>query len=184
MSATGDEPQPNRLESTALTVIFTAVSVALLLAIGIATKAGSSKADWWTVPGFAPGVALSVLVIANLLTLWRELADLRARPATVEERAEAWDCFAGWLRPLEFLAYYGVYVWAIQHIGYFPASIVFVTWLLIRVGLGQPRWILWGALFCVALVGVFRAGLGVWMPAPEFYDLFPEGMRTALMRWF
>jgi hypothetical protein len=174
----------NRLESTALTVIFAGISGTLLLLLGAATKSGSASADWWTRPAFAPSVALSVLVAANLLTLWRELSDLRARPPSVQERAEAWDCFTGWLRPVEFLAYYAAYVWAIQHVGYFVGSLAFVSWLLYRVGLRQGRWLLWGALFCVALIGVFRMGLGVWMPAPAAYDLFPDAVRTALMRWF
>jgi hypothetical protein len=185
MSEPGSEGEgANRLESMALTVIFTGISGALLLLIGTATRAGSATADWWTRPAFAPAVALGVLAGANLLTLLRALADLRARPATTEERAEAWVCFTGWLRPVEFLAYYAGYVWAIQHIGYFPASLAFVTWLLVRVGLREPRWLLRGALFVVALVGVFRMGLGVWMPAPDVYDLFPEPVRTALFRWF
>jgi hypothetical protein len=185
MSEPGTEGEnANRLESTALTVMFSGISGALLLLLGTATRAGSANADWWTRPAFAPSVALAVLVAANLITLWRELADLRARPPTVEERAAAWDRFTGWLRPIEFLAYYGLYVWAIQHVGYFPASLAFVTWLLMRVGLREARWLFWGGIFCVALVGVFRMGLGVWMPAPDVYELFPDPVRAALLRWF
>jgi hypothetical protein len=185
MSSPGTEgEEANRLESLALAVIFSIVSLALLLAIGVATRAGSSQADWWTRPAFAPAVALSVLAGANALTLLRGLRDLRARPPTLAERAEARERFAGWLRPVEFLAYYAVYVWAIRHVGYFPASLLFVSGLLVRSGLGQPRWLLWGFAFCLALVGVFRIGLGVWMPAPALYELFPGAVRSVLLRWF
>lgn len=83
------EPQPNRLESLALTLIFTVISVALLNLIAIATRHGPESSGWWTRPALAPGMALSLLVLANGLTLWRELADLRTTPASLAERADA-----------------------------------------------------------------------------------------------
>jgi hypothetical protein len=179
-----DEPEANRLESLLLALIFSAVSVALLALIGVATRHGQSSGGWWTRPALAPGAALAVLMVANLLTLWRDLADLRARPASAAEWMDARDKVFGWLRPVEFLGYFAVYVWAIQHIGYFPSTIVFVLGLLWRVGLTAPRWTLAGFGLAIFMIAVFRAGLGVWMPAPEFYDLFPDDIRLALMRWF
>lgn len=179
-----DEPQANRLESMALSVIFAAVSVLLLALIGVATRTGQASGGWWTRPAFAPGVALVVLVGANLVTLWRDIADLRAHPATAAEWDEARAKMLAWLRPLEFLAYYAVYIWAIQHLGYFPSTLIFVLGLLWRVGLTAPRWMLAGFGLSVFMIGVFRAGLGVWMPAPDVYDLFPDAIRLALLRWF
>jgi hypothetical protein len=179
-----DETPANRLECLTLAIIFAVVSVLLLALIGVATRTGQASGGWWTRPAFAPGVALAVLVGANLITLWRDLADLRANPATAEEWAEARAKIIGWLRPAEFLTYYAVYIWAIQHLGYFPSTLIFVLGMLWRVGLTAPRWMLAGVGLSVFMIGVFRAGLGVWMPAPEFYELFPDAMRLALMRWF
>lgn len=179
-----DEPQANRLESMALAVIFAVVSVLLLALIGVATRTGQASGGWWTRPAFAPGVALVVLVGANLITLWRDIADLRAHPASAAEWEEARAKMLAWLRPFEFLAYYAVYIWAIQHLGYFPSTLIFVLGLLWRVGLTAPRWILAGFGLSVFMIGVFRAGLGVWMPAPDVYDLFPDAIRLALLRWF
>lgn len=179
-----DEPKANRLESMVLALIFGAVSVLLLALIGVATRTGQASGGWWTRPAFAPGVALTVLVAANLITIWRDLADLRAKPATAGEWSEAGAKMRGWLRPAEFLACYALYIWAIQHVGYFPSTLVFVLGLLWRVGLTAPRWIWAGFGLSLFMIGVFRAGLGVWMPAPEVYDLFPDAIRLALMRWF
>lgn len=178
------DEQANRLESLALTLIFTVISTALLSTIAIATRYGPESAGWWTRPALAPGVALSLLVLANGLTLWRELADLRATPASLTERAEARVKILGWLRPIEYLAYFAIYLFALQHLGYFPATLIFILGLLVRSGLRSPRWLLVGGLTSVALVLIFRVGLGVWMPAPEVYDLFPNAMRMALIRWF
>lgn len=178
------EEPTNRLESLALTLIFTLISVALLSTITFATRHGPEASGWWTRPALAPGVALGLLVLANCLTLWRELADLRATPASHAERIEARTKILGWLRPVEYLGYFAIYLFALQHLGYFPATLIFILGLLVRSGLRSPRWLLAGAGASVAMVLIFRIGLGVWMPAPEVYDLFPNAMRMALIRWF
>ncbi len=174
----------NRLESFALTLIFTAISVALLSTLFIATRHGPATGGWWTRPALAPGVALVVLVLANLMTIARAWGHLRNAPPTRAERDEARARVAGWLRPLEYLGYYAAYLLAIQHLGYLPSTLLFVQFLLWRVGLTEWRWILAGVAFVIGMVLVFRVGLGVWMPAPEFFELFPNAMRMALIRWF
>lgn len=177
------EAQANRLESLALSALFAAISTGLLALIGVATKA-NAKGGWWTQPWLMPAIALGILAAANLITLWREVADLRANPPGEEERHQGRAAILAWLRPVEFLAYYGAYIWSIQHVGYFPSTLVFVFFLLWRVGLTAPRWLLAGLGLTLFMIGVFRMGLGVWMPAPELYDAFPDSIRTALMRWF
>ncbi|MFM7333471.1 MAG: tripartite tricarboxylate transporter TctB family protein [Tabrizicola sp.] len=177
------EPRANRLESLALTILFAVLSSGLLALIGVATRS-NAKGGWWTQPWLMPGIALGLLVLANLITLWEEAADLRANPLTAAEKAEGRALLLGWLRPLEYLGYYAIYIYAIQHLGYFPSTLVFVLFLLWRVGLTAPRWQLAGLALVVFMIGVFRMGLGVWMPAPEFYELFPGAIRTALIRWF
>jgi nitrate reductase gamma subunit len=178
------ETQTNRIEGFALTLLFSALSVTLLASIGIATRWGPETAGWWTRPMLMPGIALVLLVAANLMTLARDLADLRANPPTVAERAEGRALLLGWLQPVEFLAYYGIYVFAIQHAGYFPSTLIFIMVLLVRVRLTTPRWIIAGVGAALFMVAVFRVGLGVWMPAPELYEYFPDGVRSALIRWF
>jgi hypothetical protein len=182
MSAESETPA-NRLEGLALTILFAAISSGLFAVIGVATRA-SAKGGWWTQPWLMPGIALGLLAAANLVTLWRDLADLRRTPPTDAEKAEARAALLAWLRPLEFLAYYGVYIYSIQHAGYFPSTLVFILFLLWRVGLTAPRWILAGIGLSLFMVGVFRIGLGVWMPVPELYRQFPEALQTPLIRWF
>jgi hypothetical protein len=174
----------NRLESLLINLIFAAVSVALLAAIGVATRTGQATAGWWTRPALMPGVALAVLAAANLGTLVRAWRDLRAVPPDEAEWAQARTRVAAWLRPLEFLAYFAVYLYAIAPLGYFLATLLFVMGLQLRVGLTSSRWILFGLALVATLILVFRIGLGVWMPAAAIYDYAPEGIRTYLIRWF
>jgi nitrate reductase gamma subunit len=178
------QTEVNRIESFALTLLFSALSVTLLACIGIATRWGPESAGWWTRPMLMPGIALMLLVGANVITLARDIADLRRNPPSVAERAEGRGLLLGWLQPVEFLAYYGIYVFAIQHAGYFPSTLIFIMVLMFRVRLTTPRWILAGVCAALFMVAVFRVGLGVWMPAPELYELFPDGVRSALIRWF
>jgi hypothetical protein len=174
----------NRLESLALNLIFCAVALGLLGAIGWATRTGPADAGWWTRPALMPGVALTILAIANLLTLWRAGRDLRRQPPDAAEWGAARAQIIGWLKPLEYLAYFAVYLWAVHVLGYVIATTVFIQWLLFRVGLRSRRWVLTGFLAALALMLVFRVGLRVWMPSPEFFDLAPEPLRSALFRWF
>lgn len=178
------EEPANRIESLALALIFAAVSVVLLALIGVATRHGQASGGWWTRPAFFPGVALGLLVLMNLVTVWRDIADLRANPPDAAEKAAARRLVLRWLRPFEFLAYYAAYIWLIQHMGYFPSTLAFVMFLLWRVGLTAPKWLLAGFGLSLFMIGVFRAGLGVWMPAPDLYDLFPDHVRMVLLRWF
>lgn len=174
---------PNRLESLALTLIFTLVSGGLLAAIDIATRS-SARGGWWTQPWLMPGIALTILACANAITLWREVADLRRTPPDAAERAAARAAVLGWLRPVEYLGWFGAYLWAIQHLGYAMATLAFVLFLIWRAGLWSARWALAGVGLCVFMMLVFRVGLGVWMPAPDLYDMFPQAVRTVLIRWF
>ena len=118
-------PQPaSRLESLALTVIFTLGSGGLLAVIDTATRS-NARGGWWTQPWLMPGIALTILVVANLITLWRDVADLRRRPPDAEEWAQARAAVLGWLRPVEYLGWFAAYLWLIQH-----------------VAMGFPRWLL------------------------------------------
>jgi hypothetical protein len=179
-----ETPEANRLESLLLNAIFAMAAVGLLALIGTATRPGMADGGWWTKPALTPGVALALLVVANLLTLLRAVLDLRADPATPEEWHEARVQVLGWLRPMEFLGYFAVYLWAIETIGYFVATLVFVMGLMLRIKLNSPGWLLVGLGFIVTLILVFRVGLGVWMPTPAIYDAAPDVIRPYLLRWF
>lgn len=176
--------QSNRIEALLLCVIFTAISVALFLALDAATRPGRATAGWWTKPAFAPGVALAVLCLANIWTLARYSLSFWHEPATRGEWREARRIILNWWRPLEFLAYFAVYIWALGLIGYTPATLVFVLGLMWRTGLRSARWLMVGAAFALVMTAIFRWGLGVWMPTADLYDALPAPWRNWAIRWF
>lgn len=183
MHKSSDDP-PNRLETLILCLIFAGVSLALLWSLDTATRPGRTTAGWWTKPAFAPGVALAVLCFANVWTLARQVWQIWRDPPGREEWRGAGRSILAWLLPLEFLAYFAAYVWALGILGYLPATLIFVLGLSWRAGLRSLRWALAGVALSFAMVAVFRWGLGVWMPTPAFYDAFPAPWRSWAIRFF
>ena len=86
-----------------------------------------------------------------------------------------------WGRSLEFVAWFVVYVLIVPLIGYLPATLLFALLLGLRLGYRSPRGLLASALFAVAVVLVFRAGLGVRIPAGEIYQFLPPSIRSFAM---
>jgi hypothetical protein len=131
-----------------------------------------------------PTILLSILLLANVVSLLKDLVGFRKLPATVEEKTEAKTEILGWFRPLEFFAYFLGYLWSLAYLGYFLSTAAFIQLLLYRVKLRSMQWRLMGLLAALALTAVFRWGLGIWVPTAELYDLFPDVVRKFLTRWF
>jgi protein-S-isoprenylcysteine O-methyltransferase Ste14 len=174
----------NRVETFALTAIFAAVSSALLMLLPSQTRDGPESAGWWTQPWLMPSIALSVLVLANLISLVRDAITLRRNAPSPAEKADALKQAAGWFRPLEFFAYFMGYLGLLGYLGYFLSTALFLQFLLYRVGLRTTKWRLMGLLAAICMTGIFRWGLGVWVPTAELYDFFPDAIRKFLTRWF
>lgn len=183
LAVSDDSQTANRIEQLALTAIFTAVSGGLLYMLPFETRSGPDNAGWWTQPWLMPAIALTGLFIANAISLARDAVALRHKPAKPEERQTAWAEMRGWFRPLEYFAYFLVYLKSLAHLGYFLSTALFIQFLLYRVGLRTARWRIYGLLAAIALTAIFRWGLGIWVPTADLYDLFPDAVRKFLTRW-
>lgn len=174
----------NRVETFALTAIFAVISITLLGLIPAQTRSGPESAGWWTQPWLMPSIALSILVLANVISLLRDGAHLRRVPPSPSEKTEALHQAYGWFRPLEFFAYFMGYLGLLGYLGYFLSTAIFLQFLLYRVGLRTAKWRVMGLLAALCMTAIFRWGLGVWVPTAELYDLFPDAARKFLTRWF
>ena len=176
--------QSNRVESFALTVVFSLFSLTALLLLPFQTHSGPDTSGWWTQPIFMPAIALAVLCVANGLSLFKDIVALRANPATHEEKGESLAAIAGWFRPVEFFAYFIGYIFILGRVGYFLATLLFIQFLLFRVGLRGVRWMLAGLGAALVMTMIFRWGLGIWVPTADLYGLFPTEARKFLTKWF
>ncbi|MDD9705705.1 MAG: tripartite tricarboxylate transporter TctB family protein [Paracoccaceae bacterium] len=132
-------------------------------------------------PGFWPGVAGAGMVLFGLLHLRgvRRGMGLRRPWISREDRAEA----RVWVQPLEYTAWFMVYVFAVPRIGHLPATMIFAPALTWRLGYRSPR-LLWASLaFGVAVVLIFKGVLGVKIPGGAVYEYLPDSIRAFALRY-
>jgi hypothetical protein len=88
-----------------------------------------------------------------------------------------------WIRSLEFIGWYMLYVVAIPMIGYLPATVIFCTLLALRVGY-RGKTLLWAALFGLCVVLFFKTAMNVKIPGGALYEFAPDNLRYILLRYF
>jgi hypothetical protein len=126
-------------------------------------------------PRLWPTLSLSAIVLFGLLNGLSRVKVTR----TPGRWQEAW----AWVRALEFIGWYMVYVLAIPVIGYLAATIAFCVGLALRMGYrGRTVWI--AAAFGLFVVLFFKTAMNVKIPAGAIYDFAPEQLRYVLMRYF
>lgn len=86
-----------------------------------------------------------------------------------------------WLRSGEYVLYFLIYVWCVPIVGYLLSTIVFAVFLTVRLGYRSREAIVSAALFGLAVVLVFRAGLQVKIPPGQIYEYLPDSIRTFAM---
>ena len=126
-------------------------------------------------PRFWPALSLGgVVLFAILHKLSRNKLD---------RTPGRWTEGLTWIRSLEFIGWYMLYVVAIPIVGYLPATVVFCTLLALRAGY-RGKTLLWAALFGLAVVLVFKTAMNVKIPGGAIYEYAPEGLRYILLRHF
>lgn len=126
-------------------------------------------------PRFWPALSLGGVVLFGLMN-----ALSRVRVTRTPGR---WQEAGVWLRSLEFIGWYMLYVLAIPVIGYLIATLVFCTGLALRMGYrGRTVWIAAG--FGLFVVLFFKTGMNVRIPAGAIYEHAPGSLRYILMRYF
>jgi hypothetical protein len=126
-------------------------------------------------PRFWPALSLGGVVLFGLLN-----GLTRSR---IDRTPGRWQEAGAWLRSLEFIGWYMVYVVSIPIIGYLLATILFCTSLALRVGY-RGRTVVIAALFGLFVVLFFKTAMNVKIPGGAIYELAPEGLRYFLLRFF
>ncbi|QFT61174.1 Tripartite tricarboxylate transporter TctB family protein (plasmid) [Sulfitobacter sp. THAF37] len=124
-------------------------------------------------PGFWPSVGVGMMVVfgaIHFVCTW----NAPRLPGRLQE-------VILWLRSVEFVLWFSVYVGAVPVIGYLPATLLFAVLLSIRAGYRSVRMLTSAAGLALATVLVFKAGLGVRLPAGAVYQYLPDGIRSFVM---
>lgn len=124
-------------------------------------------------PGFWPSVGVAMMVVFGALHLVGSCNSPRLYGRLKE--------VALWARSIEFAIWFIVYVLIVPKIGYLPATVLLSVLLSIRLGYRSAVTLICSVAFAVLVVVVFKAGLGVKIPAGEIYRFLPDSIRTFVM---
>ncbi|WP_425101970.1 tripartite tricarboxylate transporter TctB family protein [Tropicibacter sp. S64] len=124
-------------------------------------------------PGFWPAVGVAMMVVFGAAHLLSTVNAPRL-PGRLRE-------VMAWTRSLEYVAWFVVYVLSVPIIGYLPATLMLSLLLGYRLGYRSWRGLCAAAVFALAVVLIFRTGLGVRIPAGEVYDHLPASIRSFAM---
>ena len=118
-------------------------------------------------PAFRPAVSVMAMVVFSGLHLLGAALSERV-PGRLDEVLH-------WLKAVEYVVWFMVYVLLVPRLGYLPATIVFTTALTFRLGYRGWRWMAAAVAFSVVVVLLFRGLLQVKIPSGALYDLLPPG---------
>lgn len=148
---------------------FLIFSVVLLTQLGEQTQV-VKRTKWFAQPGFWPMISLWAMVIFAFLH-WLSSAMSDRIPGR-------WPEVVFWVRALEYVAYFLVYVKVVPLLGYLPSTMLFAVFLALRTGFRDVRSITLAAVFGAAVTLIFRAFLQVKIPAGAAYEYLPASVRT------
>ena len=89
--------------------------------------------------------------------------------------------FTTWLRALEFVAWFMVYVYAVPKFGYLPCTLLFTTALGFRMGYRKTSTLLWATFAGLMIVFIFKTLLGVKIPGGAIYEYLPDALRNFMI---
>lgn len=167
-----DEVVPREAEGLSTTILCTLALVLIALA-PIATRPQPPGRAWFLAPANWPLINLGIVLIAGgalvwqFFILWRGAAD----------RKDFWDrafwSFGGMGRALEYSLWFCLYLWSVGQIGFAISTLIFLQFTVWRSGLRGWKWMLTALLVALAIILVFRVGIGLWFPLAPLFRLMP-----------
>ncbi|MDT0683045.1 tripartite tricarboxylate transporter TctB family protein [Roseicyclus sp. F158] len=164
--------KPGELLFCAAFLIFAAAVLAMM----------SWQTSWLPSAGLAaqprlwPALSLGGMALFGAI-LWARTFRTMRTPGRWQEAAQ-------WMRSLEFVGWYVLYVLAIPVIGYLPATILFCVLLTLRLGYRSRLALISAFAFALFVVLTFKTAFNVKIPGGALYELAPEGLRYILIRYF
>lgn len=156
-------------------VAFLLFSLALLSQLGEQTvwKKGTKL---FAQPSFWPAVSLTSM---TLFAAFHWLGSV-VSPRLDGRWAEVWF----WLRSLEFVAWFLIYVSLVPVLGYLLATALFAVLLGFRLGYRSLAWVAISAGSGVAIVVIFKTFLQVKVPGGLIYEYLPVTLRSIMLTYF
>lgn len=174
-----EEIVPVEAEGMAATVLLVA-TLALIALAPFATRAQPAGKAWYLAPINWPLFSLGIAALAGAGLAWRFVTAWRAAPDRFAFRANALWAFGRTSFAFEQSFYFCLYLLAVAWIGFTIATVLFLQFIVWRSGLRGMRWVLSTLAVAVAIVLVFRFGIGLWFPLSPLLKLFPAWVGNSL----
>ena len=127
-------------------------------------------------PRFWPAVSLIGMTL---------FAALHLLGSAMSERIEGrWKEVLLWISSLEYAAWFIGYAALVPIAGYLPTTVIFAVLLTFRVGFRSRTVLLSAAGSAIVIVVLFKSFLQVKLPAGQYYDLLPDGLRQIMLNYF
>lgn len=152
-------------------LIFVACSIFLLSQLGAETRY-SAKGKLFAQPAFWPAVGVIGMTVFGLLHLF---------VSWTRRCSGGWREGLVWLRALEYLAWFMIYVYVTPFIGYLPATLLFTALLTFRAGYRKPQMLLIGLATGFCIVFIFKTLLAVRIPGAVLYEYLPDAARNFMI---
>jgi hypothetical protein len=156
-------------------VIFLLLSLALLSQIGEQTV-WKSRTQLFSQPAFWPGVSLIAMTVFAFLHWVSSVLSPKINGR--------WEEVGFWLRSIEFVIWFMVYVALVPVLGYLPSSIIFATTLAYRMGYRGTRSIFLAIVTAFFIVLIFKSFLQVRVPGGMIYEILPSQLRSFMLTYF
>ncbi len=133
-------------------------------------------------PRFWPAmciIGLSLFAFGYGFSVWLKAA-ARDQLDSTDTHAEMGE-MQHWLRPIEFVVYFLVYVMAVPWLGYLLATLAYFLLMTLRMGY-RKKSMLWVSLATgLLIVLVFKTLLQVKISSGAWYDLLPDSWATFMI---
>ncbi|MEM7439648.1 MAG: tripartite tricarboxylate transporter TctB family protein [Pseudomonadota bacterium] len=163
-----DVQEPEKPGAMLFMIAFCLISVVLVLYLGDQTKF-SAKGKFFAQPRVWPAVGVIGMAAFSAAYVLQRIR--------VQRTGEISEAFL-WLRGLEYVAWFMIYVWAVPRVGYLPTTVIFAIILAFRVGYRETRTLIAAGATGFAIVLVFKTFLGVKIPGGAIYEYLPTTIRN------
>jgi len=166
---------PANPASVVFAVAFALFAFFLLSQLGSETKF-SARGKLFAQPRFWPAVAVYGMALFALLHIWHCWRERRrdAQPGTLTE-------LFNWIKALEYLCWFMLYVYLVPLLGYLPVTILFAIALSLRTGYRSGKQVAIAAVLAIAIVLIFKTGLSVRIPGGAVYEYLPDSIRNFMI---
>ena len=151
------------------------LSLLLIVNIGNETK-WVKGVKFIAQPRFWPGLCLIGMAVCSIALAYRLY-----KPGDQPNQAKVWQEVGLWLRPIEYVIYFMIYVFAVGKIGYLFSTLLFCPALAFRCGYRGRKYFVAALLFGLSVVLFFKTFLQIKIPGGALYEYFPDAIRNFMI---